>query len=78
MWRRACPGRFVWLTVLRSVQWTLVTTDHWKTPIVGTALYVRLHGAAGPYVGDYGPVALQHWADLTARFLAVDTFMILV
>ena len=64
-------------TVLRSVQWTLVTTDHWKTPIVDTlsnVLYVRLHGAAGAYVGDYGPVALQHWADLTARFLAVDPF----
>jgi uncharacterized protein YecE (DUF72 family) len=60
--------------VLRSCKWALVVThneDIGESPVIDTGvgfMYVRLHGAVGRYVGDYGPVAMEKWADEILRF----------
>ena len=65
-------------SVLREIKWTMVIThneDVGESPIVDTGtnvMYVRLHGATGKYVGDYGPVLMKKWAELCVQFLQAD------
>jgi uncharacterized protein YecE (DUF72 family) len=64
--------------LLREMRWSLVVThneDIGESPFVITNpsfLYVRLHGAVSQYVGDYGPVLMQRWAEIIAKFVLED------
>jgi uncharacterized protein YecE (DUF72 family) len=64
--------------VLRAAKWALVHTHNFDVgdgPVVDTGcgfMYVRLMGAVGQYVGDYGRPAMQHWADIVRRFIAAN------
>lgn len=61
--------------LLRRLGWGLVAAHHhddstFATPVdTGCGFcYVRLHGAMGRYVGDYGPAALDLWAERLANY----------
>ncbi|KEG09763.1 hypothetical protein DQ04_04691000 [Trypanosoma grayi] len=63
--------------LLRRVGWALVVAHHHDDPAgslhVDTGvgfMYVRLHGALGLHVGDYGPARVSMWAERIAEFVS--------
>nr|CCC93796.1 conserved hypothetical protein [Trypanosoma congolense IL3000] len=62
--------------LLRRIRWAQVVVRYHDTPTgsvpvdVGVPfMYVRLHGAIGLHVGDYGPTLLSLWAERIAEFV---------
>ncbi|ORC92962.1 uncharacterized protein TM35_000022880 [Trypanosoma theileri] len=62
--------------LLRCVGWALVVAHHHNDPTgsihIDTGvpfMYVRMHGATGLHVGDYGPDRLLEWAECIVNFI---------
>ncbi|KAH9582102.1 Protein of unknown function DUF72 [Trypanosoma melophagium] len=62
--------------LLRCIGWALVVAHHHNDPTgsvyINTGvpfMYVRMHGAVGLHVGDYGPDRLLEWAERIVNFI---------
>jgi uncharacterized protein YecE (DUF72 family) len=62
------------LSLLRrhNAAFCIYELDGYQSPQAVTAdfVYLRLHGPAGPYQGDYDAAALDHWAGAVSDWLA--------